>query len=420
MSTMELYMRPEVEAPEVIAQNPVALEVWEQQEELNLLYPPTERITTFRSIVDNTPLVTVGPGLVPEAAGYNILVKNDSLQPGGAYKIRGATNALMRAQEAQPEIQRAVVSSTGNHANTTAIAARKLGIPRVVAMCPRGTSPAKLAAMQENGAIVDCSFDTLLEAQAAAQQAGEAEGSVYIAPFDAIETIAGQGTAAQEVIQRLLHLHASSTFDLRRDEVVVFKPGGGGGYAAGGAVALAGLPNVSVVVSQMAGCEGIAARLQGRQLNPRTVNTSCDGAAVAVPGEKPMAILSDPHLVKEVRVVQKHEVGEAMRLLSQVHEPPEPAGALAFAAMLNYIRENPAPNDGRQRLLIPFTSGRNVTPAKLSEYAYAETEHRSRLYAERSLYGLEEVLARRPANTRAARHLGASCIASGRVLRKTA
>lgn len=386
---------------EAIANNPTAREIYAHQELLSVLNEESsQRRNRFYEVVVQTPLRFVDDDLLPadlRGSGYIIAVKDEGRQKGGAYKLRGTTNALLDGDRSN----RVVVASTGNHANETAIAGRELGYAGTEVHCPRDIAASKRVAMQFNGAEVYAKYRTLEQALGAATGRGKQDGYMFVHPYNDLAVIAGQGTISLEAIAQL------QAAGLSEAHATFILPAGGGGIGAGNAVAAkANWPNAEVRLSQMEGAHGIAAELYGYPFDPQKLNKACDGAAVASGGRLPMEIIKDNALVDAVDVVSEADIGEAMAILAQVSDVPEPAGALALAAALQYMRLNKRHmTDGGQHVLVAVTSGRRVTPQKVGHFMQTAfvgqrisgplaASVMSKAYAERNVDGLDEYLDR--------------------------
>src|SRR5688572_6051246 len=167
-----------------------------------------------RPIARVTPMIDVSL-----LAGRPLFLKCESLQPGGAFKIRGAYN--MVAQLTDEQRRRGVVTfSSGNHGQAMALAARELRAPAVVVM-PTTAPQIKIDGVREFGAVVIFAGTTSTERRVRAEAEAQARGLTIVPPFDHEWIIAGQGTAGLEILSQL------------PDVAGVLVPIGGGGLAAG-------------------------------------------------------------------------------------------------------------------------------------------------------------------------------------------
>ncbi|MGX5729408.1 pyridoxal-phosphate dependent enzyme [Pseudoxanthomonas beigongshangi] len=257
-----------------------------------------------------------------ELAGCSLFFKAEPLQRSGAFKFRGACNAVWSLPEA--DAGRGVVThSSGNHGGALALAARTRGIPCHVVV-PEGAVAAKLAAIERYGAILHRCASTQAAREAACARVQAETGAHLIHPFTHPAVIAGQGTA-------ILELHNShGAFD------AVMTPVGGGGLSSGTAIVTARMaPACRIYAAEPAGADDTARSLAaGRRLPDFTPDTICDGLRTAV-GEPNFAALRT-HGV-QVLVADDRETITAMRLLWQCLKLlVEPSSALVLAAVLKH------------------------------------------------------------------------------------
>src|SRR6185436_594552 len=182
------------------------------------------------------------------AAGRPLFLKCENMQPGGAFKIRGAFN--MVAQLTDDQRRRGVVTfSSGNHGQAMALAARELGAPAVVVM-PTTAPTVKINGVRSFGGEVIFAGTTSIERRRRAETEAEARGLTMVPPFDHDWIIAGQGTAGLEILEQ------------RPDVAAVLVPVGGGGLAAGVAAAIKlTRPGVTVIGVEPAGAAGMKASI---------------------------------------------------------------------------------------------------------------------------------------------------------------
>src|SRR3954470_15480323 len=173
----------------------------------------------IKAIAKLTPLVDVS-----HVAGRPLWLKCESLQPGGAFKIRGAYN--MVAQLPPAERERGVITySSGNHGQAVAISARALGAPALVVM-PTTAPPVKIEGAKKFGAEVVFAGTTSLHRRAKAEELAAERGLTMVPPFDDPWIIAGQGTLGLEILEQC------------HDVGTVLVPIGGGGLVSGVAAAI--------------------------------------------------------------------------------------------------------------------------------------------------------------------------------------
>ncbi|GAB3253867.1 threo-3-hydroxy-L-aspartate ammonia-lyase [Kineosporia babensis] len=273
----------------------------------------------IQGFVHRTPIVT--SRRIDAAAGAQIFFKCENLQRIGAFKIRGAYNAIARLS---PEQQRkgVVAFSSGNHAQAVALAARALGVSATIVM-PHDSPASKLAATKEYGAQV-VGYDRYTEDRLAiAAKLAEEKGLSLVPPFDHPDVIAGAGTAAKELIEDVSGLDA------------LFVPLGGGGLLSGTALSARALaPGIELYgVEPEAGDDGVQSLRAGRIVTIPTPQTIADGAQTTSLGQHTFPIIRD--LVDDVFTASDAELASAMRLLAvNAKLVVEPTGVLGLAAAL--------------------------------------------------------------------------------------
>ncbi|MGI8878215.1 MAG: threonine ammonia-lyase [Candidatus Limnocylindria bacterium] len=257
---------------------------------------------------------------VSTLAGRDVFLKLENLQRTGAFKIRGALNAILQLDPAA-RAAGVVTASAGNHGQGVAFAAQLAGVKACVVL-PHGVPLAKLTAIQRAGAqtvLVNGGYD---EAHASALGIARDRGRTYVHAFDDDAVIAGQGTLALELLEDAPDL----------DTVVV--PVGGGGLIAGVALAMSAHPRRPRIVGvQAAGASALAESFGLGHIVERGASTIADGIAVRRPAERTFAVVRQ--LVDDVVTVGDEAIAGAMVLLLERHKLlAEGAGAVALAAVL--------------------------------------------------------------------------------------
>lgn len=257
-----------------------------------------------------------------EKLGIPIYFKCENLQRTGAFKIRGALN-FMTSQPREALAKGVITASAGNHAQGVAFSADLLGVPSTVFM-PESTPPQKVFATRDYGAEVVLTGRNFDEAYAAAVQAQEERGALFVHPFDDPLVMAGQGTIGLEVLQEL------------PDVANILVPIGGGGLIAGIATAIREThPHVRIIGVETAAAPSAHYSLQkGKIVQVPVTVTLADGIAVKKPGVNTFPIIRD--LVDEVVLVEEEEIALAIvALLERTKLLVEGAGAVPLAALLN-------------------------------------------------------------------------------------
>lgn len=296
----------------------------------------------LRGVAVRTPLLPVSWA----PPGRPLLLKPESLQPVGAFKIRGAYNAIASI----PEHQRpagVVTHSSGNHAQAVAHAARLFGIPATIVI-PHGAAKGKVAATEALGATVV--RVPVAERISATAEIAKREGQTVIPPYDNPDVIAGQGTIGLEIAEDLT------------DVDVVLVPVSGGGLIAGIAVALKAIcPSARVIgVEPELAADARDSLHRGERVEwspEQTARTVADGLRVVGLGELPWEHVTA--LVDDIVTVSEEQILDAVRRLALGSRlVVEPSGAVATAAHL----AGHAPAGDRT---VAVVSGGNIDPALL-------------------------------------------------------
>ena len=254
-----------------------------------------------------------------DIAGREVLLKCENLQHVGAFKFRGATNAVSMLDE---DAGRGVCThSSGNHAQALALAAKQRGIPAYIVM-PNTAPKVKVAGVQSHDAEITFCEPTLEAREATAASVIERTGATLVHPYDNPNVIAGQGTAAMELFEQAGPMDA------------VIAPVGGGGLMSGTCITTRALfPETRLFGAEPEGADDAARSLAAGEYIPQTgPDTICDGLLTSL-GKLTWPILRD-HL-EGVITVSDDEVVEAMRLLlKHLGMVVEPSGAASLAAVL--------------------------------------------------------------------------------------
>jgi threonine dehydratase len=313
-----------------------------------------EAAARVRAIARITPLVDVSI-----LAGRRLLLKCESLQPGGAFKIRGAYN--MVAQLTPEQRRRGVVTfSSGNHGQAMALAARELGAPAVVVM-PTTAPQIKVDGARAFGAEVIFAGTTSVDRRARAEAEAEARGLTMVPPFDHEWIIAGQGTLGLEIL------------DQCPDVAAVLVPVGGGGLLAGVSAAIKLVrPSVRVIGVEPAGAAAMKASLDaGHAVTLPTTESIADGLMPVRPGD--LTFAHARQFVDGVVTVEDPQIIDAVLwLFSKAKIVAEPSGAATVAAALAGAGAGAGP-------VVAIISGGNIALEKLEELARSRTEADTRV-----------------------------------------
>jgi threonine dehydratase len=295
----------------------------------------------LNGVAVRTPLVEL-PGLSARL-GVPVALKCEQLQPIGAFKIRGAYNAIARVA-AEGEARGVVTQSSGNHGQAVAYAARAFGLRAVVVM-PGSTPQVKVDGVKRHGGeVVLAGASRSAEQRIRAEAIAREQGLVMVPPYDHPDVVAGQGTVGLEILEQQPEV----------DTILV--PVSGGGLLAGISVAVAALkPSVRLVGAEPAGAAKLTAALAaGEPVTLGHTDSIADGLLARAIGDLTFAILH--RVVREAVQVSEEDIAAAVRFLH--HEAglrPEPSGAVAVAALLAGHLRPTGPT-------VAVVSGGNVDP----------------------------------------------------------
>jgi len=277
--------------------------------------------------------------------------KPESLQPTGAFKVRGAYNKISSLSDEERGVG-VVAHSSGNHAQAVAYAARELDTRAVVVM-PREASSVKLDATAKFGAKIILVGPDSAERSRKAEELAQEHGYIPVPPYDDEVIMGGQGTIGLEILEDL------------PDVETVLVPVSGGGLIGGISAAIKlSRPEVRVIgVEPELAADARASLKSGRLVEfsaDQVSRTVADGLRVRRLGEAPFEHIRA--FVDDIITVTEEEILEAMRRLAlRVRLVAEPSGAVTFAAYLFYRAELPA-----SRLTVAVVSGGNVEPNLLA------------------------------------------------------
>jgi threonine dehydratase len=272
----------------------------------------------IRDKIHRTPVMT--SEVLDGLAGNRLYFKCENLQKVGAFKARGATNAVFLLTDAEAA-KGVVTHSSGNHAAALARAARLRGIPAYIVM-PSNSPQAKQAAVRRYGGDVVLCEPTLAARESTARQVMQRTGAIFIHPYDDLRVMAGQGTTAIELLEDVPGLD------------VILCPVGGGGQLSGIAVAAKDIkPDVRVIGVEPAGADDAARSLKAGHIIPMLEpHTIADGLKTSL-GKRPFAEIM--RLVDDIVTVREESIVQAMRQIWEVMKLlVEPSGAVSYAAVV--------------------------------------------------------------------------------------
>lgn len=292
----------------------------------------------IRPFAHRTPVQTCAT--VSGLAGREVFFKCELFQKVGAFKFRGACNAVFKLTDA--EAARGVVTqSSGNHAQALALAAKLRGIAAHIVM-PTNTAAAKVNAVREYGARVILCEPALRSREETADRVARETGGIYVPPYNHADVIAGQGTVALEFLEQVPDLDA------------IVAPVGGGGLISGLCVAGKSLrPELRVFAGEPAGAnDAFRSKQSGRLIPQEAPQTIADGLRTSL-GDLTWPFVRD--VVEGVIPVGENEIVQAMRLMwERAKLMIEPSSAVAVAAVLTDEFKNLG---GLKRVGVVLTGG---------------------------------------------------------------
>lgn len=298
-------------------------------------------------VVHRTPVLT--SRTLDEATGCQFFLKAENFQKVGAFKFRGAYNALSRL----PEGVGVVAFSSGNHAQAVACAARLQGRRATIVM-PEDAPQTKLAATRGYGAEI-VTYDRYSEDRVAlSEQIAAEQDAQIIPPFDHPDIISGQGTAALELFDEVGELDA------------LFVPCGGGGLLSGSVLAASSASTDCAVygVEPATGDDVRQSVEQGRRVSIEVPRTIADGAQTTCVGEQTFEIIRQ-HAAGILTAEDDQLRGQMRFLAGFMKIVVEPTGCLGLAAARQLVETDPEKWAGRRIGII--LSGGNVDPSNLGE-----------------------------------------------------
>lgn len=283
--------------------------------EIEQILQAHERI---RDKVHRTPVMTSQS--MDQKAGANLFFKCENLQSAGAFKARGATNAVFSLTE--DAAKRGVVThSSGNHAAALARAAKLRGIPAYVVI-PTSAPAAKVAATRRYGAEVIFCAPTLQARETTAREVIERTGAIFIHAYDDLRVMAGQGTLALELLEDVPDLD------------VILAPVGGGGQLSGVAVAAKAVrPTIQVIGVEPTQADDAARSLKAGHIIPSTNPTTIADGLLTSLSERTFAEIRQH--VDDIVTVSEQGIVSAMRRIWEIMKlVVEPSGAVPYSAVL--------------------------------------------------------------------------------------
>ena len=283
-------------------------------------------------------------------ANGQVFIKNESANLTSSFKIRGALNAALRLSEGEPRQPTLVTASAGNHGRSLALAAEQLGLPCVV-FTPASAPQVKQAAIRRHGAVLHSDNEDYDAAERRARAFADAEGGLYVSPYNHPDVIAGAGTIGLEIIATMPVL----------DVVVV--PMGGGGLVSGVGLAMkAAAPRTRVVGVEVQASAPFTVSLKAGRITEITPQASLADALVGNLEPESITFPLVEQVVDEVVTVSEQELAQAMKGLAGEERLIVEGGAAAgVAAIVNGKASAPG-----QRVVALVTGGNVDLPKWLN------------------------------------------------------
>lgn len=304
---------------------------------------PTEMLQARRRLAGLIwPTPCVRSAWLSEATGGDVYLKLENLQPTGSFKLRGALNKLKRLAFA-PEPPRVLTVSAGNHGRAVAYGASLFGL-RATVIVPRSAPPTKIEAIQRTGVELQLVGENYDEAERTARQWARDEGLTFISPYNDLDVIAGQGTVALEMLEKV------------PDVDTILVPVSGGGLLAGVAVMAKALnPTIKVIGVQTEHSPAMYQSFRaGHLVTVEEKPTLADGLA----GNVEAGSITFPlirHYVDDIVLVSEESLHRAIvEVLAHEQIVVEGAGAVPVAALLTH---RIAP---RSKKIAAVLTGRNI------------------------------------------------------------
>ena len=277
----------------------------------------SEKIAPY---IHRTPVMT--SQLINEIAGCEVFFKCENFQKMGAFKMRGATNAILNLSEEQ-RAKGVVTHSSGNFAQALSLAARSLGVKAFIVM-PSSAPKVKIEAVKGYGGIVTICPPTLKDREESAQTIQNEKGASFLHPSNDDDVIFGQGTAAIELLEEQPNLDA------------IITPVGGGGLLGGTALAASLFaPDCKVYAGEPFAADDAYRSLKSGKIESNdSVDTIADGLKTQL-GDRNFPIIQQH--VKDIFLVDEDEILAALKLIwTRMKIIVEPSSAVAFAALLKH------------------------------------------------------------------------------------
>lgn len=289
---------------------------------MNTSFPSLSDIQSAHSriqpFIHRTPIMT--SSAIDQIGGCKLFFKCENFQKAGAFKARGAANAVINLSEKQ-KTKGVATHSSGNHAAALARAATVAGIPSYIVMPSNAPEIKKKAVKGYGGIIIECE-PTLKARETTLEETVKKTGAAFIPPYDNMDVIEGQATCALELIED------------QEDLAVILAPVGGGGLLGGTALAAHYLnPNIEIIGTEPKGADDAFQSFHAKKLIPQTApNTIADGLRTSL-GAWNFKLVQN--FVSDILLATDSQIIAAMRLIyERMKIVVEPSAAVPLAALL--------------------------------------------------------------------------------------
>ena len=252
--------------------------------------------------------------------GLQLFLKAENLQTTNSFKIRGASNCIVKQLRSTPNLQGVVTASSGNHGQAVAYVANRLGIPATIIM-PETAPKAKVQAVSRWGANVEFCGTTSQQRLARSSEVALEKGYVEIPPYDHYDVIAGQGTIGKEILEQV------------PDVDIVAVPIGGGGLISGIATLIKNLrPKVQVIGVEPESSNSMSVSVNNGEITQlEKTHSAADGLLTLKPGSLTFPLVKK--YVDKIVLGKEREILDAISTCVQYFKTvPEPSGAVTIAA----------------------------------------------------------------------------------------
>jgi len=278
--------------------------------------------------------------------GIELLLKAENFQTTNSFKIRGASNCIIKQLKNTPNLQGVVTASSGNHGQAVAYVANRLGIPASIIM-PETAPRAKVKAVSRWGANVEFCGTTSQQRLARSKEVALEKGYLEIPPYDHYDVIAGQGTIGKEILEQV------------PDVDIVMVPIGGGGLLSGISTLIKNLrPNVQLIGVEPENSNSMSVSVEsGRITQLEKTHSAADGLLSLKPGSLTFPLVKK--YVDQIMLVKESEIIDAIiTCIKYFKTIPEPSGAVTTAAALKG-------DWGKDKKVVAVVSGGNFDMDKL-------------------------------------------------------